>query len=263
MQTIKLLTCSLFISLIYSCKAPVDIVYFQNTNNLEEVATIKAFEPIFKIDDIISVSVSASDMDTARPFNLAQGLSIGAPSQEGGTSSGVSQSPTYLIDSEGNIEFPVLGKIKISGLTRIKAKELIKDKLKTYINDPIVNVRLQNFKITVLGEVNRPGSFSINNDRITIIEALGLAGDLTIKGKRKNIIVIRENDTLKTYHKLDLTSKNIFSAPAYYLTQNDVVYVEPNPSQVKRSKTNDNTLGIIFSTISVVVTVLGFLIVQR
>lgn len=263
MQTIKLFTCSLFISLIFSCKAPEDIVYFQNTNNLEKVTTVKAFEPTFKIGDIISVSVSAADMDTARPFNLAQGLSIEAPSQEGSASSGVSQSPRYLIDSEGNIEFPVLGKIKISGLTRVKAKQLIKGKLKTYINDPIVNVRLQNFKITVLGEVNRPGSFSISNDRITIIEAIGLAGDLTIKGKRKNVTVIRENDTLKTYHKLDLTSKNIFSAPAYYLTQNDVVYVEPNPSQVKRSKTNDNTLGIVFSTISVVATVLGFLIVQR
>lgn len=262
MKIFKLLIHStLFFLLFFSCTVPENIVYFQNTKNLEKITTNNNFEPSFKIDDIVSISVSAADLDTARPFNLSQGISSSA-SGSGVSSNVATQSPNYLIDTQGNIEFPVLGELKIAGLTRVKVKNMIKQKLKVYINDPIVTVRLQNFKITVLGEVSNPGSYSIANERITIIDALGLAGDLTIKGRRENILVIRENDSLTTYHKLDLTSKNIFNTPAYYLTQNDVVYVEPNESQVRRSKTNDNTLAVVFSGIGLIVTVLGFLLSQ-
>lgn len=258
MQKITLLIVFLFFSLIYSCKAPEDIVYFQNTKNLEEIKLSNKFESIFKLDDIISISVSAPDMDTAKPFNLLQGTSLN--SSEGGSSTSEIQSPTYLIDTHGNIQFPVLGEIKVVGLTRIQVKELIKLKLKTYINDPIVSVRLHNFKITILGDVTNPGSHIISNDRITIIDALGMAGDLTIKGKRKNIMVIRENDGFMTYHKLDITSKNIFNEPAYYLTQNDIVYVEPNKSRIRSSLTNDNNLALIVTVVGLLVTVFGFVL---
>lgn len=259
MYLFKISYLALIFCMFFSCKAPLDVAYFQDTKNAEEITSINSFEPIFKSDDVISITVSAADMDTARPFNLSQGLELS--SSTGSNASNVNErSNNYLIDSDGNIEFPVLGSLKVGGLTRIKLKKMLKAKLKTYINDPIVSVRLQNFKITVLGEVNRPGTYSILNERLTVIEAIGMAGDLTIKGKRQNVLVIRESDSLKTYHKIDLTSKNIFNLPAYYLTQNDVVYIEPNTSQTRRSRTNDNTLGVAFSAISIVLSALTILL---
>ncbi len=234
-----------------SCKAPTDVVYFQGSKDLEKVPLKQDFVPTFKVDDIISIFVSASDMDAARPFNLMQGVSLGGDSASA-PSAGSNVEPTYLIDQEGNIEFPVIGKLKISGLTRIQVKELIREKLKAFINDPIITVRLKNFKITVLGEVRTPGSFTIPNDRITVIEALGLAGDMTIRGKRTNIIVIKENNGENTYHRLDLTSKKVFDSPAYFLAQNDVLYVEPNEAQVKSSSvTSTNKANLVLSAIGI------------
>jgi len=248
----------LFIFSIISCKTPTDVVYFQETTDLEEIASTNTFTPTFKVDDVVSILVSATDMDAARPFNL-QGASIGI-SENGGEGAAGAAEPSYLIDEEGNIEFPVLGKLKLSGLTRVQVKEMIKEKLKIYINDPIVNVRLKNFKITVIGEVSRPGSYTIPNERVTVIEALGLAGDLSIKGKRENITVIRDNGGVNTYHKVDFTSKEIFKSPVYYLAQNDVVYVEPNESRVKESRTNQNVLGIVLSVIGVALSAATLLI---
>ncbi len=261
----KIFTVAFIITLFFSCKTPLDVAYFQDTKNLEKIPSSNTFSPVFKSDDILSITISAADMDTARPFNLSEGISLPSSTLgEGSTpSSGSGKAPTYLIDAEGNIEFPVLGELKVAGLTRIQLKNLLKAKLKTYINDPIVSVRLQNFKVTVLGEVRRPGTFSISNERLTVVEALGLAGDLTIKGKRQNVIVVRESDSLKTYHKIDLTSKNIFNNQAYYLSQNDIVYVEPNKSQKRRSQTNDNTLGVVFSAVSIVISALTLLLSQR
>ncbi len=261
MKSLRIYHCFFLILLISSCKTPIDVAYFQNANDKEKVNSINSFEPSFKVDDVISISVSAADMDTARPFNLSQGFSSSGQGET--TVSQSSQSPSYLIDFDGNIEFPVLGELKVLGLTRIQVKEMIREKLKSYINDPIVTVRLNNFKITVLGEVRNPGSFSIPNERITVIEALGLAGDLSIKGKRTNVTVIRENGKQKTFHKIDLTSKEIFSSAGYYLTQNDVVYVEPNESKIRESENNATKLGIIFSSIGVLISVLTFLITVR
>ncbi|QKX06851.1 polysaccharide export protein [Aquimarina sp. TRL1] len=246
---------------VFSCKTPTDVVYFQNSDNLEEIVSKNSFTPVFKVDDIISVLVSATDMEAARPFNMTQGTSTGASGQPpaGG---GQAANPTYLIDENGLIDFPVLGELKVAGLTRIQVKELIKEKLRIYIKEPIVNVRLMNFKITVIGEVNRPGSYTIPNERITIIEALGLAGDLTILGKRENISVIREKDGVNVYHKVNLTSKELFNSPVYYLAQNDVLYVEPNKARVRSSKANrdTNTFGIIMSIVGVALSGLAILL---
>ncbi len=247
--------------LIFSCKTPTDVVYFQNASDLEKITSTNSFTPTLKVDDVISILVSASDMDAARPFNLqGASISMGENGGEGAPNAGRVAEPTYLIDEEGNIEFPVLGKLKLAGLTRIQVKEMIKEKLKIYINDPIVSVRLKNFKITVIGEVNSPGSYVIPNERVTVIEALGLAGDLAIRGKRKNVMVIRENEGVNTYHRLDLTSKSIFDSPVYYLAQNDVLYVEPNPSRIRESRTSNNLLGIVLSVIGVGVSVAALLI---
>ncbi len=247
---------------IFSCKVPENVVYFQNSSNLESISSTNSFTPVFKVDDIVSIQVSAADMDAARPFNLMQGSTISTSLGENGAGTQASGGvePTYLIDEEGNIDFPVLGKLKIAGLTRIQVKEMIKEKLKIYINDPIVSVRLKNFKFTVIGEVSNPGAYTIPNERVTVIEALGMAGDMTIKGKRGNVMVIRENDGVNTYHRLDLTSKSIFDSPVYYLAQNDVLYIEPNDSRMRESRTRSNILGIILSIVGVAISTVALVI---
>jgi polysaccharide export outer membrane protein len=245
---------------VFSCKTPENVVYFQNSADLEEISSTNSFTSVFKIDDIIGVMVSATDMDAVRPFNLMQGSSSLLGDGGGNASSTSSGEPTYLINEDGNIDFPVLGQLKIAGLTRIEAKEMIKEKLKIYVNDPIVSIRLKNFKITVMGEVSEPGSYTIPNERITIIEALGLAGDMTIKGRRENLLVIRENEGVNTYHRVDLTSKSIFESPVYYLAQNDVLYVEPNDSRIKESKARNNILGVIISIVGVVLSIVTLVI---
>ena len=160
----------------------------------------------------------------------------------------------YLIDKEGNIDFPVLGKVELVGLTTEQAKQKIREILqKDYLKDPIVNMRIKNFRVTILGEVNKPGTYTVESERVTIFEALGLAGDLKIKGKRDNVLVIRDFNGTKTYTRVDLTSKALINSPVYFLTQNDVVYVEPNKSAIT-SASLDNRVTIAVSILSMLVT---------
>ncbi|NER16868.1 polysaccharide biosynthesis/export family protein [Spongiivirga citrea] len=228
----------LLIIVVSSCVSPKDIVYFQDASNLEKLVSTNSFEPKYQIDDILNIVVSSENPQAARPFN--QNV-IGQDGNVQPTASG------YLIGSDGNIIFPVLGPIKLAGLDRREATSLLVDKLKDYITDVVVSIRITNFKVTVNGAVNRPGSFSIPNERLTIIEAIGLAGDLSIKGKRENIKVIRDSDGVKQFYEVDLTSKEIFNSPVYYLMQNDVVYVEPNTSQVRSAGANPNLFAVVVS----------------
>ena len=194
------------LTFLLSCGTKQDIVYFQDVDIVGSSVSINNYNPTFRPDDMLNITVSALDQDAARPFNLP----VVSFMDENG-SIGRASVQSYLIDSNGNIEFPVLGTLKLAGLNKIQATSLLKDMLKEYIKDPIVNIRTVNFKVTVLGEVNRPGSYTIPNERITILEALGLAGDMTIQAHRKNVLVIREENEKKTYTRLDLTSETIFN----------------------------------------------------
>jgi polysaccharide export outer membrane protein len=229
--------------ILASCGSKQDVVYFQNVDTVGSSKSIFNYNPVIRYDDMLTINVAALDQDAVRPFNLPAVSFI----QEGGDIGRAAQQ-TYLVDSNGNIEFPVLGTLKLAGLNRIQATKLLKDMLKEYIKEPIVNIRTVNFTVTVLGEVHNPGSFTISNDRITILEAIGLAGDLTLQAKRNNILVIREENGKKTYHRIDMTSEDVFNSLAYYLTQNDVIYVEPNNSRIKSSSVGPNTsatLGVV------------------
>ncbi|MDC1198232.1 polysaccharide export protein, partial [Algibacter sp.] len=168
----------------------------------------------------------------------------------------------YLIDNEGNIDYPVLGKIKLLGLSVQEAQELFKDKLALYLKDPIVNIRILNFRISVLGEVGSPGMYEVSGERITILEALALAGDLTIKGQRENILVVRDFNGTKTYTRVDLTNKELFNSPVYYLTQNDTIYVEPNNSAVSGAS-GDMRISTIISISSFLVTTALIFVTRR
>ena len=242
-QRIKLASLLTVVLILASCGSSKDIVYFQDSREFETLVTDNAFEPKFKVDDVVSIYVSTLNPEASAPFNLTIGV----------TATGQSQSLDYLVDKNGEIDFPVVGKVKILGLSPAEVKELLREKLSSYLKDPIINVRLRNFTVTVLGEVRSPGTYPIIGEQITILEALGLAGDLTIKGKRENIMVIRDFDGVKVYNRIDLTSKEAMKSPAYYLTQNDVVYVEPNKSAVSAS-TLDNRTTIVISLLSLVVT---------
>lgn len=245
----------LFISaLLMSCGNSKDVVYFQNLNRNESLQTANDYSYKFSKGDILSIYVSTLVPEASIPYNLTS-----AVSQSGGSDS--TQSIDYLVDTNGNIDFPVLGPIHVEGLTAVQLKETLKKQLINgdHLKDPIINVRLTNFKVTVLGEVRNPGTFNVPSDKVSILEALGLAGDLTIKGKRDNVLIIREKNGLKTTTRVDLTNKNIISNPAFYLAQNDVIYVEPNQSAVSQSVT-DNRLTIGISIVSLLVSTAFFIL---
>lgn len=243
----------LVLATLVSCSSPSKMVYLNRTGSLD--SNVK-FETTLQPDDQLLIIVSSENAEAASPYNLRtyayQGSSENAIAQE--------RNQAYVVDKEGNIEFPMLGTIKIGGLTRIETTDKIKNLLKNgHISDPIVNVRLLNFKVSVLGEVAKPGVFSISGERVTLIEALALAGDLTIYGKRNSILLIREKNGTKTYEKIDITKTDFMNSSNYYLSQNDVLYVEPNKTKINSSAVGPNlTIGI--SALSLVVTILALTI---
>ena len=161
---------------------------------------------------------------------------------------------TYRVFPNGNINFPVLGEIKLAGLSRAQATNLLQEKLSDYIKNPIVDIETVNYRITVLGEVARPGTYTAVNERITLVEAISLAGDLTIYGERENVLVIQDYDGKKTYTRVNLKSNDLFNSPVYYLSQNDVVYVEPNKTRAKNSAIGAQT-GVLLSAFGLLISV--------
>ncbi len=233
-----------FILILTSCASRKDVVYFQDTGDFETLVNNNDFVSKFKVDDLVSIHISSLNPEASVPFNLIRGAS------EGGLQA---EQVDYLVDQEGEIDFPVIGKIKIEGLSPDELRVLLRDRLSDYLKDPIINIRLRNFTVTVLGEVNRPGTYPVNGEQITILEAIGLAGDLTIRGVRDNVLVIRDFNGTKVYHRIDLTSKNMVKSPVFYLTQNDVLYIEPNKSGISASSL-DNRAGIAISIASIIIT---------
>ncbi len=240
-QFIIVLTSIVFVT---SCATRKEVVYFQDTGNFETLVNNNDFVSKFKVDDLVSIHVSSLNPEASAPFNLFRGAS------QGGIQA---QQVDYLVDQAGEIDFPVIGKLKIEGLSPEELRTLLRERLSDYLKDPIINIRLQNFTVTILGEVRSPGTYPVNGEQITILEALGLAGDLTIRGVRQNVLVIRDFNGTKVYNRIDLTSKNMVKSPVYYLTQNDVVYVEPNKSGITASSL-DNRASIAISIASLLIT---------
>jgi polysaccharide export outer membrane protein len=246
-----------------SCVQKKDFVYFQNkkqqtTNILAD--KVENYIPILKSDDLITIVVSAVDPELAKPFNLLGAASANASNSNSNSGGGnTTQTMGYLIDANGNIDFPILGTIKLAGMDRMKASEFIKDKLKAYLKEPIVNLRVLNYKVTVLGEVARPGVFTISNERITLPEALGLAGDITLGGQRNNVMVIRDIDGKKIETRVDLTSRDLFSSPVYYLTQNDIIYVQPTTNRMKTTAPTRQNASLILTGVLLIVNTINLI----
>lgn len=229
--------------LFTSCVPREKIVYFQG--DLQPIAELaEQYSAKIQPDDLLAITIFGRNLEATRIFN-----------QESNTEG----TQTYLVDAEGNIEFPVLGKIKLAGLTRNEAIQYMKGMLSNEIIDPGVSIAITNYRITVLGEVGKPGSFPLENEKVTILEALGMAGDLTINGVRENVLVIREEGGQRNFYRVNLTSEEVFSSPVYYLAQNDVVYVEPNQAKINTSA-NTRNLSVIISVASLIITVVALII---
>lgn len=240
------------LSLFSSCASKKDLVYFQpDSTQLIDSFVVNA--PKLQAGDILVISVTADDVRASEPFNQI------SPYQNGPVQATSLFVPTYTIDQEGNIDYPKIGTIKLAGLTRVEAIDRLRDEVSKYIVNPGVNITIRNFRITVLGEVTKPGSFLIDNDRITILEAIGMAGDLTINGVRQNVMVIREQNGKKNEYRLDLTKRDALNSPVYFLKQNDVVYVEPNGARIQSSKYTQNT-SIFVSIASLIITIVAVVV---
>jgi len=258
MKTRFFLISILALVLSTSCASRKNIAYFQD-EPLEE--GLQASEPkqlIYKPDDILTINVSALDPDTVKPFNLPI---VSNNTNDLLAAQGNNRVQSYLVDYDGNINFPVLGTIKVAGMTRTELTKMLTERISTMANDPIVNVRLANFTVTILGEVTRPGTFTIQDERVTLLEALGMANDLTIFGERKNVKLVREVNGVKKYALIDLTSINVVNSPVYYLQQNDVIYVEPNNARIRSSTYNQNN-GVLISAIGTLTTIIAVFLVK-
>ncbi|MBM6499844.1 MULTISPECIES: polysaccharide biosynthesis/export family protein [Flavobacterium] len=235
--------------LLQSCASRKNVAYLQDVNNNSNSQTEANYEPVLKNDDLLSIIVSANDPEITYMFNIPQ---IQGSYKVNENQDGIK---TYLIDTKGEIEFPVIGRIKLAGLTRTQAIDKLAEKIKPYITNPTINLRILNYKISVLGEVNKAGNYTINSERITLLEAIANAGDLTIYGRRDNILIIREKDGKKTYNRIDITKSDFINSDFYYLTQNDVVIVEPNKTRVNSSAFGPNITATI-SALSVIATII-------
>lgn len=227
-----------------SCGTVKDIAYFQNKVVNEPEAIDKHAGIVIQPKDMLSIVVSSRNPELVVMFNLPV-ISYQAGS-EIVSSGGQQRLMGYVVDNDGNIDFPVLGTLKVAGLTRWELSNLIKDRLikDGLLSDAVVTVEFMNFKVSVIGEVNSPGTYTLNNDKVTILQAISLARDLTIFGLRENVCVIREREGERVIYEINLCDVSMFNSPAYYLQQNDVVYVQPSSVKARQSTTDDKALRL-------------------
>lgn len=231
---LKVVLFVIIIASMSSCVQYEELVYFRKIDNEETARPQFPSDTIHNLvaltiqkNDVLSITVNTFDMELSAPFNMVNSQ-MAANAGQGGT---ISPLISYIVDENGQIDYPVLGKLNIEGLTMSEAENTIVEKLQTYLKDPVVNMRLISFRVSVLGEVTRPGTFVVNNDRITVLEALGMAGDLTAYANRTNILVVREKDGVRQFGELDLQSAEIFKSDFFYLKQGDIVYIEPTQNK--------------------------------
>ena len=249
---------------VTSCSTPKNVAYIQNSDYIDYTKSEYLYDARIMPKDILTITVSTVNPDASAPFNLLVRNTLNSTGSITNYSGGVLQ--TYLVDNQGCIDFPVVGTLQVGGLTKAMCEKLIHDKIQRFMNaeeNPIVTVRMSNYKISVLGEVNHPGMFTVSNEKINIFEALAKAGDLSIYGVRDHVKLIRENAKgRKEIHTISLNDANLVSSPYYYLQQNDIIYVEPNQVKARNSAIGTSTTiwisvtGALVSLASLVVNIL-------
>ncbi len=249
--------------LLGSCAAPTNIAYFQNrlVDHPEQID--KHGGIVIQPKDMLSIIVSSKNPELVVMFNLPM-VSYQAGSEITSTG-GYQRILGYVVDNDGYIDFPILGRIKVSGLTRWELSQMIKERLidEGYLSDAVVTVEFMNFKVSVIGEVNAPGTYTVEGDKVTVLQAISLARDLTIFGQRENVTVIREREGERVMYQINLCDVSMFKSPAYYLQQNDIVYVEPSDIKARQSTTDDKALrmtSILVSSGSLLVSIATLII---
>jgi polysaccharide biosynthesis/export protein len=257
MGTKRLFSLFSVLTILYltSCKTTNQVAYFQHDKDTAFKQTIKAIEAPLESNYFLKISISSKSAAAAavfNPFPPAQDEKTESAKVEGGQFVG------YLIDAAGDIELPILGKIRAKGLTKTELKNYITNKIlvKQLLVEPVVDIRHVNFEVTVLGEVASPSVITVPSEKITLIKALGLAGDITIYGKKDNVMLIREENGVRKTKRLNLNSSNFLNSEFYYLHPNDVVYVEPNKAKVAISGRSQQVLPLVLTSVSILVFVL-------
>lgn len=243
-----------------SCGGSKRVVYFQNIDTLSLAASKGQHDTKIMPKDQLSITVVTTDPAASAPFNLTVNGTVGTRGQL----SSASNLQDYAVDNDGNIEFPIVGKLHVAGLTKKQCQDLIKEKISSYLSateKPIVTVRMSSFHVTVLGEVNSSSVIPVTTEKMSIIEAIAQAGDLTLYGKRDNVMLIREDaDGHKSVHRLNLKDANLINSPYYYLQQNDIVYVEPIAAKANSAQVSVSTsiwVGLASSILSLASLIVG------
>lgn len=253
----------LFVSLLIidSCAPKQELNYMKNIDELATEASIKSAASTLQPGDQLSIMISADDMEVVAPFN--QNISNSdSPNYNmiNGSQNinrvNVSQNPTYVVKEDGTINFPILGLLDTTNKTKEEFAQYLQNRMKKYVVNPIVNINIINFKVTVLGQVNRPATYTVPDGQATLLTALGLAGDLTKYGERDNVLVVRNENGQITKTRIDLTKADFINSPFYQIKQNDVIFVSGNPTVTKTSRLDPNA-GIYISVASIVVTILA------
>lgn len=256
---------SILLSACNTQKKVSSLVYFNEKGDTILAKSIQDYEPAIQPGDRLSIIVSALDPVSAAPYNLGSGVSASSSSLQSPTSltgnSGYGNSGGYIVEADGTIHFPQLGKIRVAGIQRKQLVDTLTQRLVKFVSDPIVTVQFLNFKITVLGEVLRPGTLNIPDGKVTLIEAIGLAGDLPITARRDNILVIRERNGQREFGRVNMLSKNVFSSPYFVLKQNDVVYVELTKEKVTAADLSSSILRSNISLAATALTVISTIII--
>ena len=255
--------------LFTACSAPQKTIYFAENTPNDVSVQVQRMERLKEItvqpEDILAIHVTTiSSLAEKTPVSIFNDggttFNISASSGAGGGT----QNTGYLVDPNGLIDFPVVGKIKVEGLTLRQVKDVVAQKLKDYVKDPVVEARILNYKVTVLGEVSHPGTVTAPNHKLSVIDAIAAAGDIPITGRKDNILIVRENEGTREFARLNLNSKNVFMSPYYYLKQDDIVYVEP--ARIRRQQSNEFLqfyLPTITALISTVLAVYGIVQISK
>lgn len=253
----------MMVVLLGSCSSGKDVPYFQNIDEISLAGSKGLYDAKIMPKDMLTITVSTTDPAAAAPFNLSVGNTVGASGQ---LSNGGGNLQGYLVDNDGNINFPVIGHMHVQGMTKSQCQDMIREKLLPFMaatENPIVTVRMSSYRVTVTGEVNRPGVIPVSTEKMSIVEALAQAGDLTVYGKRDNIMLIREDETgQKKMVRLNMNDANLINSPYYYLQQNDIIYVQPNSVKAKNAGIGPSTtlwfsfIGIVTSISSLLVNIL-------
>lgn len=244
------------VAMLSSCSTAKEIVYLQNIDEVKLNELTSQYEARIKKDDLLSIIVSGPDKSVVMPYNLT--LSEMA---NGGYSNDPEKSTlSYLVDNNGEINFPILGKIKVEGMTRSELVNYLTAEISKDVKNPIVYVSFRNYKITVLGEVKNPGTYNMDSERINIFQALGKAGDMLLTADRRDMVLIREVNGTPTYRKIDLRDAAILNSDYYYMQQNDILYVRPSAERVTAATTATGVWSTVLSSVTTMISVISLII---